>query len=99
MPGELFDGRPDVVSEDVEEAPGEEPVGTTRVRVASHSGNVALRPEIRKVGAGSDLNLVELNHSSSSSLMKRISRNYQVSYMPNYIRIRCVNGEHGGQSV
>ena len=53
MPRELFNGRPDVVSEDIEEAPGEESVGTARVRVASYSRNVALCPGIRQVGFGS----------------------------------------------
>ena len=49
MPGELFYGRPDVVSEDVEKAAGEEPVSAARVRVAGHSRNAALCPEIRKI--------------------------------------------------
>ena len=45
MPGELFDGRPDVVAEYVEETPGEKSVRAARVRVACHSWNVALRTE------------------------------------------------------
>ena len=89
MPGELFDGRPDVVSEDVEEAPGEEPVGTTRVRVASHSGNVALRPKIRKVGAASDLSLVELNHSSSSFITHEMDPPKLSSFMYAKLHTLC----------
>ena len=45
MPGELLDGRPDVIAEYVEETPGEKSVCAAWVGVACHSWNVALRAE------------------------------------------------------
>ena len=45
MPGELFDGRPDVIAEYVEETPGEKSICAAWVRVACYSWDVALRAE------------------------------------------------------